>query len=302
MYDFFYNIVMKHYPNAKLCYTDTDSFIIEFPDNLTGFTEFLLKNKEHFDLSDCKNMDHPLYQHLDKKKGEMGQEDFEEYINYGVPGKLKSETGWFSIEEFVGLRPKQYSYVTENDKGGMRAKGISMTSTRRYITHQMYVDHVLKDQEAYYCKMSNIQSKNFRIFTQFIYKKGLVNYEDKRYWIDSIYSIPFGHPWIEKIEKGKMGIDEAVERIMKRDKYNYELSAENTLKKKEQEEQREREINESYRQKVFKEGDITITGLTFNQLQKVINGESIKMGVKALASTNSGHGLLNKYLSRIKNK
>ena len=68
MYDFFFNVVMKHYPGAKLCYTDTDSFIIEFPDNLTGFTDFLIKNREHFDLSDCKNMKHPLYQHLDEKK------------------------------------------------------------------------------------------------------------------------------------------------------------------------------------------------------------------------------------------
>ena len=34
---------MKHYPNARLCYTDTDSFIIEFPDKLQGFTDFVLK-------------------------------------------------------------------------------------------------------------------------------------------------------------------------------------------------------------------------------------------------------------------
>ena len=54
-----------------------------------------------------------------------------------------------SIEEFVALRPKQYSYVTEDDevnrifkKEGilMKDKGLSKTSTSRYITHQMYVD------------------------------------------------------------------------------------------------------------------------------------------------------------------
>ena len=73
MYDFFYNVVMKHYPNTRLCYTDTDSFIIEFPDKLQGFTDF-----------------------------------------------------------------------------------------------------VLKDQEAISCKMSNIQSKNFRMYTQYIYKRALV--------------------------------------------------------------------------------------------------------------------------------
>ena len=34
MYDFFYNVVIKDYPKAKLLYMDADSFIIEFPDNL----------------------------------------------------------------------------------------------------------------------------------------------------------------------------------------------------------------------------------------------------------------------------
>ena len=63
-----------------------------------------------------------------------------------------------------------------------------------------------------------------------------------------------------------------------------------------------REINESYRQKVIKEEGITITGLTFNQLQKVTNGESIQEEVKAAAATKSGQGHLDKYLSRIKNK
>ena len=97
-----------------------------------------------------------------------------------MPGKLNSENKWFSIEEFVALRPKQDSNVTEDDEADrifkkegllMKAKGLSKTSTSRYITHQMYVDQVLKDQEAISCKMSNIQSKNFRMYTQYIYKR-----------------------------------------------------------------------------------------------------------------------------------
>ena len=84
------------------------------------------------------------------------------------------------IMEFVALRPKQYSCVTKDEemnrifkKEGilMKAKGLSKTSTSRYISHQIYVDQVLKDQEAISCKMSNIQSKNFRMYTQYIYKR-----------------------------------------------------------------------------------------------------------------------------------
>ena len=78
MYDFFYNVVMKHYPNAKLGYTDTDSYIIEFPDKLKGFTDFILKNREHFDLSGCSNRGrenepNPLYYHLEDKKKQMSK-------------------------------------------------------------------------------------------------------------------------------------------------------------------------------------------------------------------------------------
>ena len=111
MYDFFYNTVMKSYSDAKLLYMDTDSFIIEIPDSPKGLNDFVLKNKDQFDLSECENKGLPLYHHLQEKKSQLSTEDYEKYINFGEPGKFKNETKWYSIEEFVALRPKQYSYV-----------------------------------------------------------------------------------------------------------------------------------------------------------------------------------------------
>ena len=73
MYDFFYNVVIKYYPNAKLLYMDTDSFIIEFPDTLEGFSKFIIKNREHFDLSGCDNTDIPLYHHLQEMKARLSR-------------------------------------------------------------------------------------------------------------------------------------------------------------------------------------------------------------------------------------
>ena len=152
----------------------------------------------------------------------MSTEEFEKYINYGVSGKFKSETKWYSLEEFVALRPKQYSYLV-NGKNSKRAKGISKESTERYLTHEMYVDQVLKDQEVISCKMNNIQSKNFNLNAQYIYKKALVNYENKGYWLDSTYSLPFGHPLIKKVKKGE---GEAVLKLLQgNDNYSYELNA-----------------------------------------------------------------------------
>ena len=109
----------------------------------------------------------------------------------------------------------------------MKAKGLTKTSVKKYLTHQMYVDRVLKDERVISCKMNKIQSKNFRMYTQYIWKKALINYENKRYWLDSIYSLPFGHPWINKIENGSMRIEDAVNQIKGDDKYTYELNAYN---------------------------------------------------------------------------
>ena len=49
--------------------------------------------------------------------------------NKKVMGKFKDEAGGVPITEFVGLRSKMYSYVKENGKGGMTAKGVKNMSS-----------------------------------------------------------------------------------------------------------------------------------------------------------------------------
>jgi hypothetical protein len=55
--------------------------------------------------------------------------------------------GIYSTEEFVELRPKQYSYIAENADTAMKAKGLSKDSTRKYLAHQMHIDQVVKDEQ-----------------------------------------------------------------------------------------------------------------------------------------------------------
>ncbi len=69
---------------------DTDSFIIEIPDSVEGMSNFILNNKEHFDLSECENKNLPLSSSRRKEKKTMSKEEYDEYINYGVPEKFKS--------------------------------------------------------------------------------------------------------------------------------------------------------------------------------------------------------------------
>ena len=112
-------------------------------------------------------------------------------VSTGVPGMFKHETNWFSIDELAALRPKQYSYTTEKGKGGLRAKGINKEATKMYLTHQAMVDQVLNDENATQAYKNSFKSRNSSISTDLIVKQALVNYENKRYVLDPIYSIPW---------------------------------------------------------------------------------------------------------------
>ena len=104
MYDFFYNNLKKTYGNdVKLCYTDTDSVIIQ-----VTTADIYADMKKHADLYDTSNdpPSHPLFSVKNKK----------------VIGKFKDELGGKVMSEFVGIRPKMYSYAAGEDSG-KRTKG-----------------------------------------------------------------------------------------------------------------------------------------------------------------------------------
>ena len=151
----------------------------------------------------------------------------------------------------------------------MKAKDLTKNATERYLTHQSYVDQVLGDEAVVSCKMSNIQSKNFKMYTEHIYKRALVNYENKKYWLDSIYSFPFGHLWIAKIEKGIMRIEDSADHLRGTDNYTYKLNVYDASVEKQRRKEKEHQIKESYREKVTKDGHISITNVTLDQLSLV---------------------------------
>ena len=42
-----------------------------------------------------------------------------------VIGKMKDESGGFGIKEFVGLNPKMYSFLTDDNSQHKKAKGVN---------------------------------------------------------------------------------------------------------------------------------------------------------------------------------
>ena len=108
MYEFWYDYINPKYGDkAKLCYTDTDSFIIHIITE--DFFEDISNDVEKwFDTSN--------YDKNDKTPHPIGK-------NKKIPGLFKDELGGKIIIEVVAIRPKTYAYLTDGDSEHEKAKG-----------------------------------------------------------------------------------------------------------------------------------------------------------------------------------
>ena len=171
MYDFHYNHIMKKYgpQKAKLLFTDTDSltYLIHTQDVYQD-----MKKDEHlYDTSDYPK-EHFLFSNNNKK----------------VIGKFKDETASVPVMEFIGLRAKMYSILTEDKKHDQKkGKGIKKSVLKKEIKHQDYKDCLLKRQE-YQHTMMGFRSQQHQIYTIKQTKKSLSPFDDKRFILEDGYS------------------------------------------------------------------------------------------------------------------
>ena len=107
MYEFWYEYINPKYEDrAKLCYIDTDSFIIYI--KTKEFFEDISNDVEGwFDTSNYDKNDRPL---------PIGK-------NEKAPGLFKDELGGKIIAEFVGLTPKTYAYLMDDGIEHKKGKG-----------------------------------------------------------------------------------------------------------------------------------------------------------------------------------
>jgi hypothetical protein len=179
MYDFHYEHFKHWYPDADLLFTDTDSLVYHiFTDDLYADLD---AHREYFDFSGYPN-NHPLFSDENKM----------------VVGKMKDESASGIITEYVGLRPKMYSYLTkpedENEppKEAKRAKGIQKVA----ITDLRHADYLAQLNRAVenYVNVRRIGQKHHRVFTIDGMKRGLCAFDDKRYLLpDGIRTLAHGH-------------------------------------------------------------------------------------------------------------
>ena len=108
MYKFWYDYFKPKYEDkAKLCYTDTDSFVINNI-NIDFFEDISNDVEAWYDTSN--------YDENDKRPLPIGK-------NKKVIGLFKDKLGGKIMKEFCALRAKTYSYLMDDNSEVKKSKG-----------------------------------------------------------------------------------------------------------------------------------------------------------------------------------
>ena len=176
MYEFWFDYVKSKYGNrARLCYMDTDSFVINI--KTKDFYKDIAENiKERFDTSNYI-YDRPLPTGVNKK----------------VVGLMKDELRGGIITEFTALRPKTCSYKMDDFTELKKAKGTKKCVVKKMLRFDDYKNclftnsKVLRPQQRF-------RSENHSVCTENINKIALSCDDDKRIVAaDGISSYPYGY-------------------------------------------------------------------------------------------------------------
>ena len=121
VYEFWYDYMKpKCNDNVRLCYMDTDSFVMHIKTN--DFYKDIASDVENrFDTSNYE-VNRPLPTGKNKK----------------VIGLMKDKLGGKIITEFVTLRPKTYSFLTDDGKEDKKAKGTKKCIIKKMIKFNDY--------------------------------------------------------------------------------------------------------------------------------------------------------------------
>ena len=113
--------------------------------------------------------------------------------NKKVIGLMKDELGGKIITEFVTLRPKTYSFLTDGGKEDKKAKGTKKCVIKKMIKFNDYKKCLLND-EVIFKSQQRFISKKHDVYTENINKIALSSNDDKRIVSsDKITSYPYGY-------------------------------------------------------------------------------------------------------------
>ena len=131
MYEYWYDDMQPKYGDRiKLCYMDTNSFIMHV--KIENFYKNIANDVEKkYDTSNY-TCERPLPMNMNKKK----------------IGLMEDELGGKIMKEFIGLRPKCYAYLMDDDSIDKKAKGTKKCVKKRCLMFDDY-EECLEEKRKY---------------------------------------------------------------------------------------------------------------------------------------------------------
>ena len=176
IYEFWYDYMKSKYRDMiKLCYTDTNSLVMTIKTK-NFYKDIAQDVQERFDTSNY-SVDRSLPKGKNKK----------------VIGLMKDGLGGGIISEFGALRPKTYSYMTDEFIEMKKAKG-----TKKCVIKRMFkfkdCKKCLFGNESMLKSQQRFKSENHEVYTENINKIALSSNDNKRIVaLDRIASYPYGY-------------------------------------------------------------------------------------------------------------
>ena len=177
MCEFCYDYMKPKYGNnVKFCYMHTDSFIMHKEEKIEDFYEDIANDVEkRFDTSNYE-VKRPLPTGMNKN----------------VIGLMKDELGGKIMIEFYALRPKTYSYLTDDCEEDKKAKGTKKCILKRRLKFSDYKDCLLNN-EIMLKSQQRFKSERYNVYTEKVNKIALSSNDDKTLQtFDKITSYPYG--------------------------------------------------------------------------------------------------------------
>ena len=185
MFSFQYEYVKKKWEKVEVLYSDTDSLVLNIETD-DFFKDISGDVKEWFDTNDFPK-DHPAVLEglpiVKKNKKKIGL--------------MKDECGGKILTEWVALRPKLYSFLTENGEK-QKAKGLKKSIKNKSLRHENFLK-CLRTGKSQTRKQCLFRSRDHHIFTENMVKVALSCDDDKRIVLgNGIDTLSLGHFLLEE--------------------------------------------------------------------------------------------------------
>ena len=197
MYEFWYDYMKPKYNNdVKLCYMDTDSFVMHIKTN-DFYKDIASVVENRFDTSNYEvNTSEATAETTAEpsslERNALARRPLPTGKNKKVISLMKDELGGKIITEFVTLRPKTYSFLTDDGKEDKKAKGTKKCIIKKMIKFNDYKKCLLNGEIILKSQQRFLSNKH-DVYTENVNKRALSN-DDKRIVLSNkITSYPYGY-------------------------------------------------------------------------------------------------------------